>query len=127
LTLRLKVKSSVMNSPTQSTTETDSNVVRLEDITVEFFKPLVNKPFSLEWGGEQPEQVELVTLTEAPARHGVPGGRVPFSLIFRAGSREFYVPQGIYPLVQSQAGRIDLFLVPIGPDAAGMQFQAVFN
>jgi hypothetical protein len=72
-----------------------------------------------------------VELTEASEGSG-PGGRGPdgqerrqFSLVFR-GPATRVVPQGTYRLTQEELGELDLFLVPIGPDAEGMQYQALF-
>jgi len=96
------------------------------DLTVEKFKPHVGETFQFLLGEGQSEPLELLSATETP-RSARPGHRMPFSLIFRASSRQFYVPQGIFPLEHSQVGRLDLFMVPVGPDDAGMLFQAVFN
>ena len=97
------------------------------DLGYDFFVPYEKQSFELYYGSEVPEKLELVSLTQSPASHGKKGERIPFSMIFRAASREFFVPQGIFPLVHPQAGRLDLFVVPIGPDDVGMQFQVVFN
>lgn len=56
-----------------------------------------------------------------------PRGREPFSLIFRAESREFFLPQSVYRIAHPVLGDLDVFLVPVGPDATGMCFEAVFN
>jgi hypothetical protein len=37
------------------------------------------------------------------------------------------VPQAIYAMRHPTLGALDVFLVPIGPDAVGMRYQAVFN
>jgi hypothetical protein len=49
-----------------------------------------------------------------------------FSLIF-LGVPSPWLPQGSYRLVHQRIGECELFLVPIGPDAAGMRYQAVFS
>ena len=49
-----------------------------------------------------------------------------FSLVFR-GPMSPLLPQRIYRLSHSKLGPLDIFLVPIGPDQAGMQYEAVFN
>ena len=113
-----------MNYP--STNAADAVILSNAEMTAEFFQPLISQTFLLDGGGEKPEPVELVSVT--PSTRPVPEGfRVPFSLIFRAGSRTFYVPQGICTLIHEQAGRLEIFLVPIGPDAVGMQFESIFN
>jgi hypothetical protein len=49
-----------------------------------------------------------------------------FSLMFR-GPRDPVGRQGTYRLVHSVLGALDIFLVPVGRDAAGTQYQAVFS
>ncbi len=115
-----------MNSPVPTAVSTEANTLNLGELTADFFQPLVNDTFLMHCGGEAPEPLELIYAT-ANSKHARPGSRVPFSLIFRAGSREFYRPQGVFLLEHSNLGRVELFLVPIGPDDAGMLFQAVFN
>lgn len=48
-----------------------------------------------------------------------------FSLVFR-GPRTSHLPQGTYTLEHEKLGNLDLFLVPLGPDPAGMRYQAIF-
>jgi hypothetical protein len=49
-----------------------------------------------------------------------------FSLVF-LGPMSPFLPQGIYRLTHEKFGDISLFLVPIGPNRGGMQYEAVFN
>ena len=55
-----------------------------------------------------------------------PTGRAPFSVVFR-GPMDVQLAQGTYTVDHDTLGPLDLFLVPIGPDQAGMRFEAVFN
>lgn len=96
------------------------------EVTLETFAPYVGEKFGLLLGEGRTEPLELV-LAKSFARKPPPGFREPFELVFRAGARNFYVPQGIYVLQHPTAGRFEIFIVPIGPDDAGMQFQAVYN
>ena len=71
--------------------------------------------------------LELIEVAEigAETNAGV-AGRNQFSLVFHeAGST--YVPQRIYAIKHPTLGWLDIFLVPIGPDQAGMRYQAVFT
>ena len=43
------------------------------------------------------------------------------------GPGEPVLAQRIYPLDNQTLGRLEIFLVPIGPDDEGMRYQAVFN
>jgi len=49
-----------------------------------------------------------------------------FSLLF-CGPIAPYLPQGIYRLQHEKLGTMEMFLVPLGPDGRGMQYEAVFN
>ena len=53
------------------------------------------------------------------------GRRVPFSLAFR-GPGSPLLPQRIYRLEHPVLGALHVFLVPIGQDAGGMVYEAVF-
>lgn len=89
-------------------------------------KPLVGERFLLRSG----QQEVAVTLTEATSlgfnRAREMGGRESFSLFLHAplGTR---TEQGTYELSHPQLGTHALFVVPLGPDAAGLRLQLVFN
>lgn len=50
----------------------------------------------------------------------------PFSLLFRAGPG-VHLPQRTYTLEHGVLGRLDVFLVPLGPDREGARFEAIFT
>ena len=52
--------------------------------------------------------------------------RAPFALQFRTPAVMGYVPQRIYALTHSVLGTVEIFLVPLGADADGMRYEAVF-
>jgi hypothetical protein len=54
------------------------------------------------------------------------GKREPFALFF-AGPRAPILAQGTYTLDNATMGRLEIFLVPVGQDAKGTQYQAVFS
>ena len=73
------------------------------------------------------ELIEATTLAEGGASSAATSrGRTPFSIIFRGPSTPI-LRQRIYSLEHNAMGRFDLFLVPIGPDERGMQYQAIFT
>lgn len=49
-----------------------------------------------------------------------------FSLVFH-GPADLFLQQGIYHMEHAELGALDLFLVPIGRQAAGFAYQAIFN
>jgi len=104
-----------------------------EVLTIEHFRPLKDKPFCLEL--EEVGRIELVLceVTDLGPRTGVgdSGRDRTFSLMFRSGllgpEKNMYLTQGTYKLGQEDLGSLDIFLVPIGPDKAGMRYEAIFN
>lgn len=97
----------------------------LDKLTQPDFAACLGTKFGLHCQTAAPMEVELIEAT-------VLGGPVPtgrrqgFSLIFRAPA-EFLAPQQIYRLEHAKLGSLEIFLVPIGPDASGMRYEAVFN
>ncbi|GMA15235.1 hypothetical protein E5F05_01290 (plasmid) [Deinococcus metallilatus] len=88
-------------------------------------EPLVGQTFLLHLA---PDQVQSLRLSEAQAL-GEPRGEgvsVPFSLLFH-GPAQPWAAQGTYHMEQAELGALDVFLVPLGPDARGMRYQAIFN
>jgi len=49
-----------------------------------------------------------------------------FSLLFRGPMSPFF-PQGMYRLIHPKLGELGIFLVPMGPNGGGMEYEAVFN
>jgi hypothetical protein len=91
----------------------------LEKLTVDDFRPLQGERLRVAPDGAEAFDVELVEVTEIPRE---PGGRAPFSLVFRGGPNP-PLPQRIYRVEHEKLGELDIFLVPIAVD----QYQAVFT
>jgi hypothetical protein len=97
-------------------------------------RPLVFEDFAGRVGevfvvGEPTFPAIPLTLTEAeplPARMGPKGMRPPFSLIFLAKDPRV-LAQRLYRMEHEELGAVTIFLVPVGKDAAGVSYQAVFN
>jgi hypothetical protein len=68
---------------------------------------------------------EATESTEAGGRGPDGQERRQFSLVFR-GPAEPVLRQGSYGLSHQELGELELFLVPIGPDAEGMRYEAAF-
>jgi len=88
------------------------------------FEPCVRQRFRLTTG-PAPLELELLAASPLAARAAASGQREPFSLLFR-GPRDPVLSQRIYPLECAALGRLEIFLVPIGSDALGMCYEAVF-
>lgn len=99
-----------------------------DNLTQALFEPLIGTSFRLQAGAKVLE-LALIQADKLPVHAGRGGKmpkREPFSLVFR-GPREFVLPQQMYALEQDTLGRVEIFLVPIGPDEVGQCYEAVFN
>ena len=101
----------------------------LESFTAATFAPHQGEPFSV----RSTEQVALtLTLSEVTPLGSMPATtadgprRAPFSLVFH-GPPMPILPQRTYHVEHGALGAFDLFLVPLGPDRAGMRYEAVFG
>jgi hypothetical protein len=96
-----------------------------QDLQLSTFEPHLTEPFSIYLGDQYLLKVELVQAELSPWAHA--DATRPFSLVFR-GPPEPLLPQQIYRLEgEGLESPLDLFLVPVGPDAEGMRYEAVFN
>jgi hypothetical protein len=94
----------------------------LEGLTADDFTPHLGDRFRLHAGEATVLEVELIDVQEATATDG---GRTPFSLVFR-GPVEPLLPQSIYRFEHDTLDPFEVFIVPIGPDEAGMRYEVVF-
>jgi hypothetical protein len=97
--------------------------VDLATVTHEAFAGLLNQGFKV-LAGDSSLGMRLVRVT--PANSAQPGARRPFALVLR-GPTEPVLPQQICRVEHPSLGSMEIFLVPIGPDASGMQYEAVFG
>src|SRR4051812_2932549 len=93
-----------------------------EKITKEMFRESVNTKFRLKAETSDPVELELVELTESSSspKHE------QFALLFH-GPQDHFLQQMIYPMEHEKLGELELFLVPIGRNQNGFQYEAVFN
>jgi hypothetical protein len=102
----------------------------LEAFTAETFARHLGEAFRVVPDSAVPIAMELVEATELGGETARPGEaptkRVPFSIVFR-GPGGVVLPQRIYRVEHDAIGAFDLFLVPIGPDGAGMRYEAIFT
>ena len=89
----------------------------LGSLTHAHFAPLLGEVFVAE--GAELELTEVEPLASTARGDG-------FSLLFR-GPRAPLLEQRIYGLEHARLGRLEIFLVPIGPDAKGQRYQAIFS
>ncbi len=106
-----------------------SVVVPIENLTLEHFSPRVGEVFEIVLDDGAVVPVTLFEATALPDRDypGRDPNRRAFQIKFRQPSGPGFLPQRIYPLRNTVLGVIEIFLVPIGPDAEGFRYQALFN
>jgi hypothetical protein len=93
----------------------------LGELSLATFEPHVGDRFTIGGFGA----IELV-LAAAQRVGKWPGGRDPFRLSLR-GPAEPVLPQAIYRLEHADLGALDIFIVPIGHDADGTTYEAIFT
>jgi hypothetical protein len=102
----------------------------LEDLAAAQFEPLVGSTFQLDDGAGTALELVLFEVQQLlDARRTVDGAARPGTRAFALawhGPRTPVLPQGIRRLAHAELGELEPFLVPIGPDAVGMRYQAVF-
>jgi hypothetical protein len=98
----------------------------LDKLTAETFRPHVGKIFRVivdeQW--EMQARLTAVDTWDEPSAQGWP--RAPFRLLFHAPG-DASIPQRMYRLEADGLDPLHLFLVPLGPDADGMRYEAVFT
>src|SRR4051812_47850237 len=103
----------------------------LQTFTVETFQPHLGQPFRV----IVDETHEMITLLSEVSPWGHEEAarrpRVPFSLTFHA-KPDALIPQATYRIENvnpngNSLEPFEAFLVPIGPDAGGMRYEAVFT
>ncbi len=100
----------------------------LETLTLDDFTPLLHTEFACTTPDENTYPFVLIEAarTGRPGAEASGGQRQPFSLIF-LGPTEPVLPQGIYVLTSASLENLTLFIVPIGKDATGIRYQAIFT
>ena len=102
--------------------------MNLDQLTSADFRPYLDQPFAIHYGGDEPLAAALARVTDlgpAPERPGAPA-RAPFAVILR-GPYQPVLPQRIYRVEHESLGAIEIFIVPVGPDQQGMCYEAIFN
>lgn len=95
----------------------------IESFTIDTFAGRLGQSFTVDVTGGAPFEATLAEATSL-GPPGPPTGRAPFSLVFVG---PVHVAQAIYRMGHDEIGSFELFLVPLGPDAAGMRYEAVFT
>ena len=98
------------------------------DVTVETFAGREGEAFTIEFADAKLE-LTLAAVEGMPEDWGRGDRREPFTLTFQ-GTAEHLLPQQIWPLDHPEIGRLEMFLVPLGPDENDperIRYEAVFT
>jgi hypothetical protein len=96
----------------------------LDELTLEDFSPHLNDEFTIEENGQK---IVLKLIEAKPLGNKASvSKRDPFCLTF-AGDPRLRGPQRIYSLQHPNLGILEIFLVPLQPDATVSRFEAVFT
>jgi hypothetical protein len=88
-------------------------------LKLEHFQDLIGQNFAIK------NSEVVLSLLEAKAQNTRPDApRVAFSLLFAC---PVPAPQGTYAIQHETLGQLEIFLVPIKQDDAGVQLEAIFS
>ena len=96
----------------------------LDKLKAQHFEPHLGTAFRIDFTDHAPVELVLAQV-DAVGGQTETEGRAPFSLLF-CGPLAPLLPQRIYPLQHAELGVLEIFIVPLGPDDAGMRYEAVF-
>jgi hypothetical protein len=97
--------------------------MRLDQLTPEDFETLHGQSVTLR-RASGPVSLEVKQVRRLPihALRATP----PFAVVLR-GPRSSALGQGIHAIEHPRHGTLEVFLVPIGPDASGLCYEVTFN
>lgn len=95
-------------------------------LTEEEFSRHLNTKFRVRADTPEPFELELTEVKGRPSGPQEQQGMERFSAFFR-GPAHLQLTQQTVPLTHERMGDFDLFLVPVGRDAEGFTYEAVFN
>ncbi len=100
----------------------------LATLTSETFLPLVGQPFCLHHSADFDASLTLTAVREWGPEPGADSRltRRPFTLTF-SGPVEWSFQQGTVLLQHPAIGDLEIFMVPIQPNAQGRLYEAVFS
>lgn len=94
-------------------------------LVFEDFADKLGHDFALDGADVPAIPLSLVEAAALPNRQKL-GARPPFSLVF-LGKDPRVLPQRIYRLQHPALGELEIFLVPVGRNEHGVNYQATFN
>lgn len=99
--------------------------VTLQHLTASDFQLQVGKDFFIYFTNEAITNAQLEKVVDLPRYANLE--RKPFSILLQTTQKERYYQQAIYTIEQPVLGSMQIFLVPVGCNEKGMQYEAVFS
>jgi len=97
----------------------------LAGLTHEDFAKRVHQKCQVHHGPSSLE-MELIECRKLGAAGRKESQREPFALVFR-GPKTPVLSQRMYPIEFQELGTLEIFIVPVGPDESGVQYEAIFT
>jgi len=96
----------------------------MKNMNLDLFSQYLGEVFLLELADATSTRLELIEVKDLSRTQSAKNQS--FSLVFQ-GAGDVFLSQKTYALNHEKIGTFDLFLVPIGQDAMGFCYEAVFN
>lgn len=97
----------------------------LSKLTADDFKNHLHQNIDIFFNPGIPVTVEILQVENIELYSSLE--RNSFSILFRTNGEKRHYPQGTYTVEHPDLGKLDIFLVPIGPDQDGMRYQSIFS
>ena len=98
----------------------------LESLTIDSFTPHVGTSFWAEFPNGAKVELRLLRVAKVMESEAARLPRHPFSLFF-LGPRSHLLSQHMYTIAHPSFEAMDIFLVPVGEEAEGYVYEAVFT
>jgi hypothetical protein len=99
--------------------------VALQLLTVSDFQSHLNENFLIHFSRGVVGTAQLQNVVALPDLPNME--RKPFSILLQTEQNSREYQQGIYTIEHPEFGAMDIFLVPVGCNSKGLQYEAVFS
>ncbi|MET0554955.1 MAG: hypothetical protein ABW221_18075 [Vicinamibacteria bacterium] len=96
-------------------------------LDVAVFAGRLGQTFRIQFQDGSSLDLELAEVQDLGTRPTADGPLSTYSLRFRTPGEKRFTPQGTYRVEHAELEPLEIFLVPLGPDALGMRYEAIFN
>ena len=96
-------------------------------LAVGVFAARLGQAFRIRFQDGSSLDLELAEVEDLGTRPTAAGPLSTYSLRFRTPGEMRFAPQGTYRVEHGELEPLEIFLVPLGPDANGMRYEAIFN